>query len=129
MQSGSAYSPWAFSSNPLKYAYQLIEKVDCAQHSAQQSLNQTTESIQPNTNSQIMQCLRSKSVEQLLAGQRRIQVPFHLSSFAPIIDGLLANNNQNFNNFNNFINQQQQHAQQSTNNVHKEYTKLSIKFI
>ena len=107
MQSGSAYSSWAFSSNALKYAYQLVEKVDCAQ-STQQTSNQTTESLQPNTNSQIMQCLRSKSVEQLLAAQRQIHVPLHLSAFGPTIDGLLvANNvNQNFNNFNNFLNQQ-----------------------
>lgn len=116
MQSGSAYSPWAFSSNPLKYAYQLVEKVNCAQHSTSQQTNQTVESFQPNTNSQIMQCLRTKSVEQILAVQRQIQVPLHLSAFGPTIDGLLvSNNNQNFNNFNNFINQQQVAAQQTAN--------------
>lgn len=118
MQSGSAYSSWAFSSNALKYAYQLVDKVDCAQSSStnQQKINQTNDfSHQPNTNSQIMQCLRSKTVEQLLAAQRQIQVPLHLSGFGPTIDGLLvsSNLNQNFNNFNNFLNQ---HAQQQSHN-------------
>ena len=119
MQSGSAYSPWAFSSNPLKYAYQLVEKVDCAaQHGGGTSSNHTSDTLQPNTNSQIMQCLRSKSVEQILAAQRQIQVPLHLSAFGPTIDGLLVTNSnfdQNFNNFNNFINQQQQTASPAAN--------------
>lgn len=80
--SGSGYSPWAFSSNTLKYAYQLVEKVDCAQQQSAQPSNQTTESVhQPNSNSQIMQCLRSKSVDQILAAQRQIQAPIYLTAF------------------------------------------------
>ena len=122
MQSGSAYSPWAFSSNPLKYAYQLVEKVDCAAQHGLTPSNQTAETLQPNMNGQIMQCLRSKSVEQILAAQRQIQVPLHLSAFGPTIDGLLVTNSnfdQNFNNFNNFLNQQQQTASPSaTSNPH-----------
>lgn len=122
MQSGSAYSPWAFSSNPLKFAYQLVEKVDCAQHSHPATTgNQTGDALQPNTNSQIMQCLRSKSVDQILAAQRQIQAPLHLSAFGPTIDGLLVTNNnfdQNFNNFNNFLNQQQTASPAANGNPH-----------
>ena len=69
-----------------------------------------------------MQCLRSKSVEQILAAQRQIQVPLHLTAFGPTIDGLLVTNSnfdQNFNNFNNFLNQQQQTASSpATGNSH-----------
>jgi len=79
MSSGSVLSPWAVASNAVSYSKKLASSLGCP-HEAQR-------------NSVMVDCLRQKSVEQLLSVQ--LDVPAHLVSFGPTVDGIVIPNDPN----------------------------------
>lgn len=70
MISGSALCPWAIASDAIFHAKNFATEMGCGE--------------QANT---ILECLRRKSVEEILAVHHK--VPTHLTAFGPVIDGIV----------------------------------------
>ncbi|XP_074593556.1 neuroligin-4, X-linked-like [Brevipalpus obovatus] len=73
MQSGSALSPFALARKPAHHGRFLGKKLDCPS--------------EPHQNVLLMECLRKKSVQQLLSV--KFQLPTHLTFFGPTVDGIV----------------------------------------
>ena len=71
LMSGSAMSPWAVARDADSYAKLLAKSLNCPTYE----------------NVVMVDCLRSKSVDDILAVD--LKVPEHLSAFGPIIDGIV----------------------------------------
>lgn len=71
--SGSALSPFAMANKPLRYARSLGKQLDCPNEDDQ--------------NLALIECLRRKSVAQLLS--IKYQIPTHLTIFGPTVDKIV----------------------------------------
>ncbi|XP_054153937.1 neuroligin-3-like isoform X2 [Oppia nitens] len=76
MQSGSALSPWAVASDAVLHSRNLAKALRCPD--------------EPDKNSVMVDCLRQRSVEDIIAVDLR--VPTHLTAFGPVIDGIVIPN-------------------------------------
>lgn len=72
MISGSALSPWAIASDSFVYAKNVAKILGC------------------NDAPSVLDCLRTKSTSEMVSID--LNVPTHLSSFGPIIDGIVIPN-------------------------------------
>ena len=71
LMSGSALSPWAIARDADSYSRLLAKSLACPLYD----------------NSLLVECLRSKSMEELLAVD--LKAPDHLTAFGPIVDGIV----------------------------------------
>ncbi|RWS31836.1 neuroligin-2-like protein, partial [Leptotrombidium deliense] len=79
MQSGSALGPASMATDSIRYTRQLAKKVGCPDNWER--------------NSQIVECLRQKSVKELISVD--FKVPTHLTAFGPTVDGVVVPNDPN----------------------------------
>jgi len=75
LQGGSALSPWAMAGNAINFRQTLTRKLKCP--------------IEPKQNSIIAECLRSKSVKDLLSLE--VTVATHFARLGPSVDGIVIN--------------------------------------
>lgn len=71
MQSGSALSPWAIAAEATKYSKYVANLLGCPDD--------------PDRNSYTVDCLRKRSVEDIVAVN--FKVPTHLTAWGPTVDG------------------------------------------
>lgn len=74
--SGSALSSWAVVEDPVSYALKIAKAVNC-----------TVPEDLVNNNERIVDCLRDRSLEELM--QVDIQPPTFLSAFGPSVDDVV----------------------------------------
>lgn len=77
LMSGSALSNWAITTNPLHTTMQLLRKLDCPFQ---------------DENEEMLQCLRNKRYDDILAAQPYVTAS-NSATFGPIIDNLVIPNN------------------------------------
>ena len=81
MFSGSALSPWAVASDAMKHGRTVANALGCMSEVSSVNSNQN----KLFASETILDCLRHKSVEQLLSVE--LQTPAFLTSFGPFVDG------------------------------------------
>lgn len=86
--SGSALSPWALSSRPSELASAFLHELGCSR-SGSSSSGSSSNSASNSLPVSPIDCLRSKSVQELLRAQPNSGEPVR-SGFGPIVDGLIV---------------------------------------
>ncbi|CAG0918185.1 unnamed protein product [Notodromas monacha] len=75
LMSGSALTPWALVPDPISVTMQIANQVSCP--------------VEEQRKEELADCLRTRSVEELLAAASRVMLPSFTTAFGPVVDGVL----------------------------------------
>jgi len=96
LHDGSALASWAMVSDPLRYAYDVADAVNCSVHRSTSTAREDHPQRRPSATSdhhaRLLECLKSVPTELLgvVGGAPSLRPPRYRSAFGPVLDGRSA---------------------------------------